>query len=111
MFLRHRYISHKRRQVIGVKIPLYEVPWSDESTSLNELFSTSSRQERSLIGYIEQVPVPRIVQCQNFLCVLTGWLSAPAPKVIYTSEGPVALPALPEFKKLFIKNARFLECS
>jgi hypothetical protein len=47
MFLRHRYISHKRRQLIGVKIPLYEVPWSDESTPLNELFPTSSRQGRT----------------------------------------------------------------
>jgi len=51
------------------------------------------------------------MQCQNFLCVLTGWLSAAAPRVIYTSDGPVALRALPEFKKLFIQKARFLEGS
>jgi hypothetical protein len=58
MFLRHRYISHKRRHSIGVKIPLYEEPWSDESTSLNELFSTSSRQGRSLIGISNMFPFP-----------------------------------------------------
>ena len=63
--------------------------------------------------HIEHVPrspdnaMSKLSLCSHWLVVCSsaeGYLR-------YTSEGPVALPALPEFKKLFIKSARFLEGS
>jgi hypothetical protein len=54
MLLRHRYISQKRKAVIGVKIPLYEGRQGDpenpqpfESTPWDELFSPSSGREEA----------------------------------------------------------------